>query len=679
MDIWNRMRLQSKITTIAVGLVSVLAVANMVLMRWEISSQLRASLDQDLRASTRVLAEALNDAHTDLEVRYVAEGDVDRLVWNDIPDDISADHGAELKKALGADLSVLRFDPARRQFIRVTTTFRDAQGAPATGAALDPASEAHAALIAGEEFAGATVEFGTRYVVFHRPLFNSDGAVSGALSGAAPLEGMEAKVRQASLLALMEGLAVGVVIVVLLAASLRSLLQPLGGMTAAIHEIEKGNLSGEVPAKDRKDDLGSMAKALLAMRDGLTKAKALEESERHRQMQQERVVRDLTTALERLAALDLTYRIESPSHDPFPADYDSLRQNLNCSMDALQSIVRTVSEATESVRNDAWEFNEIAKNLANRTESQAATLEQSAAALDELAASVASSADNAMRADEAMTENRRQAERSGEIVRDAMAAMRAIEASSGQITRIIGVIDDIAFQTNLLALNAGVEAARAGDAGRGFAVVASEVRTLAQRASESAGDIKRLISQSTEQVETGSTLVRRTGEALEDMIARVADVTRAISDIAASAREQSTGITELNTGVKHLDTVTQQNAAVVEESTASSEALHLQVNRLAETILQINVGALPATRSNPGPAAGRQTAKIATFSTPRLARDASRPQETAPPTPPRRSGICVDPSTTERPATAERTLSRRSGTTGQGAPTASDTDAWVDF
>jgi len=176
------------------------------------------------------------------------------------------------------------------------------------------------------------------------------------------------------------------------------------------------------------------------------------------------------------------------------------------------------------------------------------------------------------------------------VVRDAVAAMSEIESSAQQISQIIGVIDEIAFQTNLLALNAGVEAARAGDAGKGFAVVASEVRALAQRSAEAAKEIKALISASTTQVEQGVSLVGQTGEALNRIVAQVADINTVVSEIAASAQEQATGLHQVNTAVNQMDQVTQQNAAMVEQSTAASHSLAQETEELARLIARFKVG-----------------------------------------------------------------------------------------
>ena len=289
------------------------------------------------------------------------------------------------------------------------------------------------------------------------------------------------------------------------------------------------------------------------------------------------MARHLGDGLTALALGDLTHRI----HATFPAQYEPLRQNFNTALDRLSEALSEVVSVTAGIRNDAAELNAAAEDLSRRTEGQAATLEQTAAALDELTASVRSAAESAASADQSARGAHREAEESGRVVTDAVEAMGQIEASSRQISQIIGVIDEIAFQTNLLALNAGVEAARAGEAGRGFAVVASEVRALAQRSSEAAREIKTLISASSRQVENGVTLVGQAGGTLKDILAGVNNIAERVSALAQSSREQATGITEINSGVTMLDQVTQQNAAMVEESTAASHSLHRAAESLA--------------------------------------------------------------------------------------------------
>jgi methyl-accepting chemotaxis protein len=257
------------------------------------------------------------------------------------------------------------------------------------------------------------------------------------------------------------------------------------------------------------------------------------------------------------------------------------------------------------IQAGASELSQAAADLSRRTEQQAASLEETAAAIDQITATVRRSTEGAAQADTAAQEAKTDAEESGETVRHAVAAMNEIEKSSQQIGQIIGVIDEIAFQTNLLALNAGVEAARAGDAGKGFAVVASEVRALAQRSAEAAKEIKALISTSTRQVGDGAQLVGKTGEALQRMVARVGEISILISEIAASSREQSLGLAQVNTAVNEMDKVTQQNAAMVEQSTAASHALLSESEALGESVRIFRTSHAPAASRSPSRPAAR--------------------------------------------------------------------------
>jgi len=242
------------------------------------------------------------------------------------------------------------------------------------------------------------------------------------------------------------------------------------------------------------------------------------------------------------------------------------------------------------IRSGTSEITQAADDLSRRTEQQAASLEQTAAALDEITATVRRTAEGSKHALAVVSKTKTDAEQSGEVVRQAVAAMGGIEKSSQQIGQIIGVIDEIAFQTNLLALNAGVEAARAGDAGRGFAVVASEVRALAQRSAEAAKEIKALISASAQQVGSGVKFVGETGEALSRIVAQVAEINSAVGEIASAAQEQATGLAEVNTAVNQMDQVTQQNAAMVEQSTAASHALAGEAEELARLTGRFQLG-----------------------------------------------------------------------------------------
>jgi len=301
---------------------------------------------------------------------------------------------------------------------------------------------------------------------------------------------------------------------------------------------------------------------------------------------QDAVVLQLAQAMQNLADGVLTFDLA----DEFPAEYDQLRINFNNAVGRVRDAMQSITSTASGISKGAKEISQAADDLSNRTESQAATLEETAAALDEITATVRQTAEGATEANRMASETRDEATVSGSVVSDAVDAMGEIERSSTQINQIIGVIDDIAFQTNLLALNAGVEAARAGDAGRGFAVVAQEVRALAQRSSDAAKEIKELISTSAEQVSRGVELVDKAGTALSDIVKRVENVSSLVSEIAASAQEQSVSLVEVNTAMNKMDQVTQQNAAMVEQSTASSHELAKASAQLLDRVGHFNIG-----------------------------------------------------------------------------------------
>ncbi len=299
-----------------------------------------------------------------------------------------------------------------------------------------------------------------------------------------------------------------------------------------------------------------------------------------------RSVEDVAKGLTALADGDLTVRIDHP----LLPGLDRLRVDFNNSLDKLQATMATVGENTNAIAAGSKEIQSASDSLAKRTEQQAAAVEETAAALEEITQTVS---DSAKRADEAgalVARTKAGAEKSGEVVKNAIEAMGQIENSSREISNIIGVIDDIAFQTNLLALNAGVEAARAGEAGKGFAVVAQEVRELAQRSANAAKEIKALITTSGDQVRNGVTLVGQTGKALEQIVTEVQDINRNVIAIVEASREQATGLQEINKAVNAMDQNTQQNAAMVEETTAASHSLAREAETLRNLLSQFRFG-----------------------------------------------------------------------------------------
>ncbi len=293
------------------------------------------------------------------------------------------------------------------------------------------------------------------------------------------------------------------------------------------------------------------------------------------------------------------------------ADYLKLRDDFDGAVAALQTALVAVAVRVVSMGHGAAEIAQGANDLSRRTEQQAASLEETAAAVDELSATLRGSAESAGRARGVVAEARTTAEQSSGVMKEAVAAMMRIESSSREIGQIISVIDEIAFQTSLLALNAGVEAARAGDAGRGFAVVASEVRALAQRSASAAKEIKALITAASAEVAGGVGLVARTDEALARIAAQVGHVDGLVGEIAASAREQASALSEVNTAVNQMDQLTQQNAAMVEQSTAASRRVAADATELTRLVGAFRGLAAPAPARAAAPAVRPRLAAMA--------------------------------------------------------------------
>ncbi|APZ54472.1 methyl-accepting chemotaxis protein [Salipiger abyssi] len=404
----------------------------------------------------------------------------------------------------------------------------------------------------------------------------------------------------------MTALAVFVVMMALTVFLLRRIIaRPLGGLDAAMARVARGDYDSAVDQCERSDEFGEIARHLSDLAATLAQGRAAEEARMEAHAAQDRVVRHLTEALDRLADGGLAEGIQ----ERFPSEYEALRENFNRAVDSLRDAINEVRVSAQNIHSNAEEIASGSDDLSHRTETQAATLEQTAAALEQLLGSVRDAARTTKEVEENVRGAARMADENGEIMRSAVSAMAGIAQSSDQIGQIIGVIDDIAFQTNLLALNAGVEAARAGESGRGFAVVASEVRALAQRSSDAAQQIKTLISGSADQVKDGVQLVERAGEALGDVVHQVGQISDLVSGIASVSTDQAQGLNEINVGVGNLDRVTQQNAAMVEQSTAAAHMLRSDAGALSELVARFDIGQPaggqggPAPRAAPGRAA----------------------------------------------------------------------------
>jgi methyl-accepting chemotaxis protein len=384
----------------------------------------------------------------------------------------------------------------------------------------------------------------------------------------------------------------------------RFVLSPINQISSYMTQLATGEFSADIPCRNAKNEIGAMVQALAVFRAAILSERASEASlagaraaaeaqERaHETKRQEAaasqkfVVDSLATGLVAFANGDLTCHIETW----FSAEYKTLRMDFNHAVTTMQETMRRIMGTTGTVESSAREIMQASNDLSRRTEQQAARLEETAASLDQITDTIRRTAVTAASAAELAAAARQGAMTSGHVVHETVAAMNGIETSSRQIGNIIGVIDEIAFQTNLLALNAGVEAARAGDAGRGFAVVATEVRALAQRSADAAKEIKAIISASGSQVETGVRLVGETGQALTRINEQVDTLTGLVRDIADAAREQSLGLGQVNNSVTEMDKVTQQNAAMVEQTSAASRSLAAEATGLARLVGTFRIG-----------------------------------------------------------------------------------------
>lgn len=432
--------------------------------------------------------------------------------------------------------------------------------------------------------------------------------------------------------------ALALIVITFLVAN-RQILSPIAAMTDCMRILAKGDYSIDVAGLGRRDEIGEMANAVQVFKDnGLENERLRQRVEEERQ-QRERERAEQEAILDRsvgevvaaAVAGDLSRRIQTQSldgvmrklgdemnsllatvseaidevsevvagiargdltrrvHGKYRGVFAVLRDNINRASETLGGTVRGITQATETVSNASAEISTGSQDLAQRTESQAASIEQTAASMHEITATVKQNADNAQAANQLATAARATAERGGQVVGEAVAAVSRIEDSARKISDIVGLIDEIAFQTNLLALNASVEAARAGEAGKGFAVVAQEVRALAQRSANASKDIKMLIAESNAQVQSGAGLVSQTGNSLTEIVSAVKKVSDIVAEIAAASREQATGLEQINTAVATMDEMTQRNGALVEETTAAAQSLNQQAQELAQLVQQFRV------------------------------------------------------------------------------------------
>ena len=365
----------------------------------------------------------------------------------------------------------------------------------------------------------------------------------------------------------------------------RLIANPYVETVVDMEALAAGEIDRPILRASYNDCVGRLSKAMVTFRDAAIAQKELSVKSERAAEEQSIVVNILAKALKRLADGDIAHTID----DRFPTQYEQLRQDFNTAKQSLCSTLTQVSNVAQGIDTGSSEVGSAAADLARRTEHQASSLQETAVAMSSVTSGVKDTAGKAEHVTASVKSAQHDANEGGDVVRKAVEAMADIEKSSQAISQIVNLMDGIAFQTNLLALNAGVEAARAGDAGKGFAVVANEVRALAQRSADAAKDIKSLISASSQQVENGVTLVKKTGESLARIVDNVSVISTLVDAISIAAQAQAGSLHQVNTAVSEMDQMTQRNAAMVEQSTAAASSLTNEARHLSSLIVNFKL------------------------------------------------------------------------------------------
>jgi methyl-accepting chemotaxis protein len=379
----------------------------------------------------------------------------------------------------------------------------------------------------------------------------------------------------------------------------RLICEPYVTTVERMEGLAHGDLDSAIRFTEHRDCVGRMVRAMDVFRINAKKASSVEDLDQ--------ILHAMEQGLSRLAKGDLTITMT----ERLPAKAETVRAHFNGAITSLEQTLSIVSQSSQSIANASGEIRAASGDLANRTEAQAASIQDANRAMGDVTALVQRNTTSVIEVNQSIADAHREASQGGRIVDEAVAAMTKIQNSSQEIGQIINVIDAIAFQTNLLALNAGVEAARAGDAGRGFAVVANEVRALAQRSADAAREIKNLINTSSQHVGQGVELVGATGKALGQIVTRVGEVSVLIQSIAESAQQQVEMLAGVSSTVIQMDTMTQQNAAMVEQSNAAAQSLADEAGRLSGNVSQfrINEGRSRSVQAYTPPSAPVQRAR----------------------------------------------------------------------
>ncbi|MBJ3786304.1 cache domain-containing protein [Devosia sp. MSA67] len=535
-----------------------------------------------------------------------------------------------ISRVIGAETAIYITDKDSGALVNNTTTLATDTGESLKDSVIDPDGAVMAALGAGQGWFGEESLAGVNYYSAYFPVLREDGALAGALFVGEPVARIEQQVSQTMVLLLAIGLGTTLVLAVLGYLVSLAITRPIPRIARAMDAIAEGEFETDVPYRTLGNEVGGMARAVEVFRENglrvseMTEAEAariLADEDKRRQMMRElqaafgdvvdaavagdfgrrvgtqfpdeelnalassvnnlvstvdRGVTEVGSVLAALANTDLTRRMEG--------DYEGalaqLKDDTNAVADKLSDVVGQLRATSGTLKTATGEILSGANDLSERTTKQAATIEETSAAMEQLASTVMTNAGRAQEASSSAGLVTRTAEEGGQVMEAATDAMERITTSSGKISNIIGMIDDIAFQTNLLALNASVEAARAGEAGKGFAVVAVEVRRLAQSAAQASSDVKTLVEQSASEVKGGSRLVADAAAKLTAILEAARTSNGLMHSIAQESRQQAAAIDEVTTAVRTMDEMTQHNAALVEEMNAAIEQTEAQASQL---------------------------------------------------------------------------------------------------
>ena len=605
-----------------------------------LSSSLYAQGRADQATAMKTAATVFSGAISGSKLEWADDGSLAKVqVWAIMPffDNILMQG---ISRVTGGEASLYIYDRESKALTVKTTSVTNADGTPALEETIDAKSPLYAALTAGTPQLDQEVFHGEEYFSAYQPIVKENGDLAGVLFVGKRVAVVQQTIQGVVMLLLGVGAAVTVALGVL--GYLASLLitRPIPRLARSMARVAEGDYTTEIPYIQSRNELGGMARAVEIFRENglkvaqMTEAEAVRivaDKEAHTRMMAElrdafgnvvdaavegdfsrRVdtsfpdaelnaiassINNLVSTVDRglsetgdvlgaLAQTDLTQRVEGQYQGAFAR----LKDDTNAVADKLTEIVGQLKATSQALKTATSEILSGANDLSERTTRQAATIEETSAAIEQLATTVARNAEDAVLASDKASGVARSAEEGGQVMGEANQAMERISASSSKISNIIGMIDDIAFQTNLLALNASVEAARAGDAGKGFAVVAVEVRRLAQSAAQASSEVKALIEQSADEVKGGSRLVAEAADKLHQMLAGVRDNNAALDAIARASREQASAIDEVTTAIRQMDEMTQHNAALVEETNAAIEQTEAQASELDRVVDVFTIG-----------------------------------------------------------------------------------------